>query len=217
MIKTLRQKFQKAISIPIQIIPSTGSLNGRAIDTRSLSSAVVTGTATGTTENKLEDTGEFTEDADFYVGMVVYNTTDHTYAKVTGKDDDNTLSISADIMDTGDGYALYRESKELSFDTALALIEIGNITGVPTSVKVKVEEDDDPAFGGAAVAAGGAEVTVAADHSYTMEIERTKRYLRIVVTTAGGTTPTVECCGMFILWNAQIPNPRLSADDIDNA
>lgn len=217
MIKELRQKFLKVISIPIQIIPSTGSLDGRAIDTRSLSNAVVTGTSTGTTANKLEDTGEFTEDADFYVGMIVYNTTDHTYAKVTGKVDDDTLSIDIDIMDTGDGYALYRESKELSFDTALALIEIGALGGTPGVTKISVEEDDDPAFGGAAVAAGGAEVTISADHSYTMEIKRTKRYLRVVVETTGGTTPTVECCGMFILWNAQIPNPRLSADDIDTA
>jgi len=143
MPKELGQNFSKSISIPIQIIPSTGSLDGAAVDT--------------------------------YLA---------------------------------DGSA---------FDTALALIEIGNITGTPTSVKVKIEEDDDAAFGGASVADGGAEITVAQDHSYTMEIKRTKRYLRIVVTTDGGTTPTVECFGVFLLWSAAKPFPRLSADDIDNS
>lgn len=143
MPKELRQNFSKSISIPIQIIPSTGSLDGSAIDT--------------------------------YLA---------------------------------DGFA---------FDTALAFIEIGNITGAPTSVKIKVEEDDDSAFGSASVADGGSEITVAQDHSYTMEIRRMKRYLRIVVTTTGGTTPTVECFGAFILWNAVKPFPRLSADDIDNS
>lgn len=143
MPKELRQNFSKSISIPIQIIPSTGSLDGNAVDT--------------------------------YLA---------------------------------DGFA---------FDTALAFIEIGDITGAPTSVKVKVEEDDDSAFGSASMADGGAEITVAQDHSYTMEIRRAKRYLRIVVTTTGGTTPTVECFGAFILWNAVKPLPRLSADDIDNS
>jgi hypothetical protein len=139
--KQLNQNFFKAISIPIQIIPTTGSLNGAAVDTK--------------------------------------------------------------------------VSEMERYDTALALIEIGDITGTPTSVKVKVQESDSSTFAsGVTTAAGGDEITVTADHSYTMEIERTKRYLRVVVTTAGGTTPTVECFGTFILWNAVRPFPRLSAADI---
>jgi len=143
MPKALLDKIKKAISIEIQIIPSTGSLDGDSVDTKN-----------GESE---------------------------------------------------------------SYDTALAFIEVGNITGTPTSVKVKIEEDDDSAFGDASVASGGAETTVVQDHSYTMEIERTKRYLRAVVTTAGGSTPTVECCAVFLLWNAARPYPILSASDIDNS
>jgi len=139
----MKNNFSKAVSIEIQTIPSTGSLDGDAVDTK------------------------------------------------------------------------VAESE--TFDTALALIEIGNITGAPSSVKVKIEEDDDSGFGTATVADGGAEITVVQDHSYTEEIKRTKRYLRMVVTTTAGTTPTVECFGAFILWNAQKPFPRLSADDIDNS
>ena len=140
----LRENFSKAISIPIQIIPSTGSLDGAAIDTK--------------------------------------------------------------------------VSEMVSYDTALALIEIGDITGTPDSVKVKIQESNVSDFGsGVNTVKGGDEITVAADHSYTKEIERTKRYLRIVVTTTGGTTPTVECFGALLLWNAARPYPRLSADDIDNS
>lgn len=142
--KALLDKIKKAISIEIQVIPTTGSLDGDAVDTKN-------------------------------------------------------------------------EESE-AYDTALAFIEIGEITGSPTTVKVKVEESDSSTFAsGNAVAAGGTEITVATDHSYTMEIERTKRYLRIVVTTAGGSAPTVECCGIFLLWNAARPFPILSGSDIDNS
>lgn len=302
MLKELRQKFLKAISIPIQIIPSTGSLDGYAIETKRLSSVIVSGTADENIASKLHDAGVFTKAAKYYVGMMAYNKTDHVFAKIISKEkdsieftvtiatpgvftktahglvegniirlvttdalptglvvdtdyyiiaagltanefqvsatlggsavntsgsqsgthtyvnDDSQLALDWDAFPDGDEeFELYTVSEEFSFDSALALIEIGNITGTPTSVKVKVEEDDDSAFGGAAVAEGGTEITVAQDHSYTMEIKRTKRYLRIVVTTAGGSTPTVECFGAFILWNAAKPFPRLSADDIDNS
>jgi len=70
-------------------------------------SSVVSGTATATTANKLVDAGKFTEAAAYYVGRWVWNTTDNTYAVVTGKDDDNTLSIDTDIMANGEGYILY--------------------------------------------------------------------------------------------------------------
>jgi len=143
MPQDLKRDFSKAISIPIQIIPSTGSLNGNAVDTK--------------------------------------------------------------------------VSEMFRYDTALAFVEIGNITGTPTSVKVKIQECDVSTFAtGATTANGGDEITVVQDHSYTMEIARTKRWLRIVVTTAGGTTPTVECFGAFILWNASKPFPRSSAIDISN-
>ena len=216
--KALLDKIKKAISIPIQIIPSTGSLDGDAIETRVLSGTIVSGTADSNVENVLHDTGVFTEDADYYVGMIAYNTEDHIYAEVIAKVDDDQLTLDEDVFPDGnEPFTLHKVGESESFDTALALIEIGNITGTPTSVKVKVEEDDDSEFGGASVAAGGTEITVVQDHSYTMEIERSKRYLRIVVTTAGGSAPTVECCGVFLLWNAAKPYPILSASDIDNS
>lgn len=114
-----------------------------------------------------------------------------------------TLNDSANgsAVDTllGDGFR---------FDTALVNVEIGNL-GTQASTKVKIEESDDGSgFTGATVAKGGEEVTVADDHSYKMEIERTKRYLRAVVTlTTPGATPSAEVFVGAILWNAQKPFP----------
>lgn len=95
-----------------------------------------------------------------------------------------------------------------SFDTALVNVEIGNL-GTQATTKVKIEECDDSTFAsGNTVAPGGAEITVAADHSYKMEIARTKRYLRAVVTMATpGETPSAEIFIGAILWNAQKPFP----------
>lgn len=132
----------------------------------------------------------------------------------------NTIPIQV-VADPGDinGAAVdtYDTGGHPQFDTAQAMIEIGLITGSPTSVKVKVQEDDSSAFGGATVAEGGAEITVAAQHSYLMQIKRTKRYLRVVVDTTGGTTPTVQAFAAFILFNAQKPFPCLTAADVSNA
>jgi hypothetical protein len=98
-------------------------------------------------------------------------------------------------------------SEMFNMDTALVNVEIGDITGSPTSVAVKIEEDDDSGFGGATVASGGEEITVSADTSYKMEVSRSKRYLRAVVTITGGTSPTVEVFVGGILWNASKPFP----------
>ena len=114
-----------------------------------------------------------------------------------------TLADSADgsAVDTllGGGF---------SFDTALVNVEIGNL-GTQASTKVKIEESDSSTFAsGNTVAEGGAEVTVAADTSYKMEIKRTKRYLRAVVTMATpGETPSAEIFIGAILWNAEKPFP----------
>lgn len=67
----------------------------------------VTGTADATSANQLKDTGQFTEAEAYYLGMHVYNTTDHTYAKVTGKTDNDTLDIDTDIMANGESYRIY--------------------------------------------------------------------------------------------------------------
>jgi len=66
---------------------------------------IVNGTTDGTTSGKLVDSGEtFTNR--IAVGDSVRNTTDNTEAKVTAIDDANTLSLSANIMTSGEDYII---------------------------------------------------------------------------------------------------------------
>lgn len=64
------------------------------------------GTTTATTANKLVDsTQNFQTTAQ--VGSFIKNTTDNTTASVTAIDSDTTLSISSDIMASGENYILF--------------------------------------------------------------------------------------------------------------
>ncbi|QLG69729.1 MAG: hypothetical protein CH104c_0498 [Candidatus Woesebacteria bacterium] len=75
---------------------------------------------------------------------------------------------------------------------------------------MKIEESDASDFSsGVSVAKGGDEVTVAADNSYQFQVERSKRYLRAVVTITGGISPSAEVFVGGLLWNAQRPFPML--------
>ena len=66
---------------------------------------IVDGTTDGTTTDKLVDSGE-TFTTRIVAGDKVRNTTDNTEAYVTAVDDANTLSLSADIMTTGEDYII---------------------------------------------------------------------------------------------------------------
>ncbi len=111
-----------------------------------------------------------------------------------------TVTTEGDAIDT-------KLSENFSFETALLHAEVGNL-GDQTSTKIKIQESDSATFAsGVTTAEGGDEVTVAADINYKFEVLKTKRYLRAVVTIAGGTTPTVEIYIGGILWNAAKPFP----------
>ncbi len=122
----------------------------------------------------------------------------------------NAIPIQV-INATTEGAAIDMKLSEMfSFDTALVDINIGNL-GDQTSTKVKIQESDSATFAsGVTTAAGGEEITVAADSVYKMEVERTKRYLRAVVTITGGSSPSAEVCIGMILCNWQKPFPILS-------
>jgi hypothetical protein len=93
------QKLQ--VGTGVSVIPSD------TIDIPNVSGPSQSGTATGTTVNKLVDSsGAFTSNL---IGYIVYNTTDSTVATVTSVDDANTLSLSADIMASGEAYVLYAD------------------------------------------------------------------------------------------------------------
>lgn len=65
------------------------------------------GATTGTTANKLVDSGaDFTASPTVTVGQLVTNTTDDTIAAVSAIDDAQTLSLDADIFVSGETYSV---------------------------------------------------------------------------------------------------------------
>lgn len=89
------------------------------------------------------------------------------------------------------------------YETALALLDVGAITGTPTSVTVVVEESDAEAFGSGVETL--ASQVVAAETLYQLQVARTKRYIRARVTFAGGTDPTAEVSCQALLTNWALP------------
>ena len=80
--------------------------------TTQTSNNVASGTATSTTVNKLVDTNAtFTT---VMVGLTVYNSTDNTWSVITAMDSTTILSLSADIMVSGESYVVGDTSKALT-------------------------------------------------------------------------------------------------------
>jgi len=98
---TSQDKYQ--VGRALTVIPSD------TIDIINPASGVISSSATGTTANKLVDTTQtFTNT--IHSGDIIRNNTDDTLATVVGIDDANTLSLSADIMASGEDYVLYKKS-----------------------------------------------------------------------------------------------------------
>lgn len=77
-----------------------------------ISSLVVSGSASATTASKLVDSTKDFITLGVKVGNIIYNTTDFTAATVTAVDSATTLSISADIIVSTEGYTIYAEASE---------------------------------------------------------------------------------------------------------
>ncbi len=122
------QKLQ--VERALTVIPSD------TINVPNVAGPTASGTADGTTANKLVDsTASFTSNL---LGYIVYNTTDSTVATVTAVDDAGTLSLSADIMASGESYTLYAD------DNNGCVLYVGN-TG---NVRVLTAGNDDVTFVG---------------------------------------------------------------------
>ena len=103
------------------------------------------------------------------------------------------LAIGVHSGDTSGDAVDMRSSNYLNFEGALVRVAIGDIGGTPDSVSVKIEESDSSTFAsGNTEAEGGAAFDVEADNVYTLQVKRTKRYIRAVVTFTNGTSPDVE-------------------------
>ena len=82
-------------------------INSNSINIPNVGGPTISSSATATTVGKLVDsTQDFTTNL---IGYIVYNTTDSTVATVTSVDDANTLTLSADIMASGENYTLYAD------------------------------------------------------------------------------------------------------------
>ena len=87
---------------------------------------ITQGSGTSTTSNKLVDSTANFNDAD-HLNMTVWNSTDNTWAKISAVDSTTTLSISADIMASGESYIIGAAKLTLQsvFDAIPSTIAVG--------------------------------------------------------------------------------------------
>lgn len=95
------QKLQ--VGTGVKVIPSD------TINVPNVAGPSVSGTTDGatTTDKLIDSTAAFSSNL---VGFIVYNTTDSTVAKVTAVDSPTQLTLSANIMATGENYTLYSDT-----------------------------------------------------------------------------------------------------------
>lgn len=108
-----------------------------------------TSTATSTTSNKLTDTaGLFTTTAAIAVGDILKNTTTGTFALVTAVDSATALSISADIMTSGNAYSIYPGLGYKLQDKYTEMVVILDVTAAATEVGDLLDVYIDTSFDG---------------------------------------------------------------------
>ena len=96
--------------------------------------AKVQGAATNTLSNKLKDTNR--DFGSVEVGDVVRNLTDNTSARVTATDSSDTLSLSQNIMASGESYMILGDYDQGNYEAVLTkpLVFYGiKETGIPTT------------------------------------------------------------------------------------
>lgn len=119
---------------------------------------------------------------------------------LTVHDGDSDASLEGDAIDMA-------PSVEQAYDSALVVANIGAVGADVTVATVKVEEDDDSAFGSASVAKGGEATSVlAGDLTVSFQVTRTKRYIRVVLDVEeDGAGDDVEIASTAILNNWAVP------------
>ena len=92
----------------LQVGTGVAVIKSDTVDIPNVGGPSQSGTADGTTANKLVDsTAAFTGSL---TGYIVYNTTDNSAAYVIGVDSATELSLSANIMASGENYVLYADT-----------------------------------------------------------------------------------------------------------
>ena len=96
--------YVAAISTPFTIYVCTTALGGRLKSAGANGLSMRSSQATSTVANKLVDSGGGFDST--YLNRTVYNSTDDTWAKVTNVDSATQLTLSADIMASGESYVI---------------------------------------------------------------------------------------------------------------
>jgi hypothetical protein len=92
----------------LQVGTGVAVIKSDTVDIPNVGGPSQSGTADGTTANKLVDsTAAFTGSL---TGYIVYNTSDNSAAYVIGVDSATELSLSANIMASGENYVLYADT-----------------------------------------------------------------------------------------------------------
>lgn len=94
-------------SITFEAYPLEAGAGSGFFDLMHSDDAITDGTTTSTTASKLVDTGKNFTTLGVAAGDKVLNTTDDTVAYVTAVDSTTTLSLSSDIIASGEDYIIY--------------------------------------------------------------------------------------------------------------
>jgi hypothetical protein len=103
-------------SITFEAYPLEAGAGSGFFDLMHSTDVITTSTTTSTTENKLVDTNKNFTTLGVAAGDKVLNTTDDNVAYVTEVDSTTTLSLSADIMASGEDYILYDSPYRITND-----------------------------------------------------------------------------------------------------
>ena len=113
------QKLQVSAGMPV--IPSD------TVNVSNIGGPVLNSTATSTLASKLVDTTVDFNDLGIKIGDTVINQTDNTVALVTAIDNLNRLSISVDIMASGEEYTIVLEQVDSASACVLYVGVAGNL------------------------------------------------------------------------------------------
>ena len=97
-------------SLKLQAQDALAVITSDSIDVPNPGTKTISSVTTATTATKLVDSAAlFLTTDEVSVGDIIYNTTSGASTTVTAVDSATTLSMSADIMLTGQSYTIYRE------------------------------------------------------------------------------------------------------------
>ena len=135
-------KIQVNTGVAIEVIASN------TIPIPSPDMTPVSGEATGTTADKLVDSGkDFTANG-VQIGDIVYNTTDKTVATVTAIDSATQLELSDNIMAANELYTIYLTGTDRPKSAEGCILYVGSndLTATVANIKVKTIHGDDVTF-----------------------------------------------------------------------